>query len=73
MMKSLCRAGEIGLFEQRLFMESFHKRGAKFRTHYSALMGLIIGRIIDSVNGWQNVVGELGQKAIGLCRALFRV
>jgi hypothetical protein len=43
-------------------MELFHKRGAKFRTHYSAYVGLIVGRIIDSVNGWQNVVGELGQK-----------
>jgi hypothetical protein len=44
-------------------MELFHKRGEKFRTHYSAYVGLIVGRIIDSVNGWQNVVGELGQKS----------
>jgi hypothetical protein len=43
-------------------MELFHKRGAKFRTHYSAYVGLIVGLIIDSVIGWQNVVGKLGQK-----------
>jgi hypothetical protein len=50
-------------FEQRLFMELFHEPGTNLANQYSAYIGLIVGRIIGSVNGWQNVVGELGQKS----------